>query len=378
MAIPTTGVKLSALQTNLGGSNPVSLSEYYTNGSYTYDLPNVGYGTIPTSGPISMGSFRGQAIYVLRNITSSGPYDLRAWAVSAGWNGTSTITIKIDSSCSFIRGSGSLTINGSWPGGLTVLNYGTIMGQGGSGGSGGGAGSPGYTALIIGGTSVIYFKNYGMIAGGGGGGGSSTIAPQSTIATYGYLYPGGGGGAGGGAGGSGSGARGTYSGGGGGGLGSSGSAGNYATPLWQFPTLASGTNGGGGGAGGGGGGTFYYSTLDNYYASGGGGGGGVIGGSGGTGGNEYYYTSGSGYVLGGSGGGGNSQGGSGFSRGATAGQLRHFAGAGGGGGWGAYGGYAAYGWVPGGIAGVGGGAIYKGGNINFSYTNFGTMYGSVS
>lgn len=372
--IPTIGVKLSVLQTNLGGSNPTSLSEYYTNGSYTYSLPNVGYGTIPTSGPISMGLFRGQGVYVLRNITSSG-YNLRSWAVSSGWNGTSAIIIKIDASCSF-KG---LIIDSSWPGGLTVLNYGTIIGQGGSGGSSGGAGGSGSSALLISGTSVIYFKNYGTIAGGGGGGGSSTIAPQNTIATYGYLYPGGGGGAGGGAGGSGIRSKGgTYSGGSGGGIGSSGSAGSYATPMSNFLTVASGTQGYGGGAGGGGGGTFYFSTLDTYYASGGGGGGGVIGGSGGTGGTSYYYTSGSSTPLGGDGGSGSSSGGSGKTAGSgSAGQLRAFAGAGGGGGWGAYGGYGAYGWVPGGAAGAPGYAISKGGNTNFSYSNFGTMYGSV-
>lgn len=62
MALPTTSLSFSALQTEFsGGSNPISLSEYYRGGGNGY-VPSgttSAYGTIPTSGQISLGVFRG-------------------------------------------------------------------------------------------------------------------------------------------------------------------------------------------------------------------------------------------------------------------------------------------------------------------------------
>jgi len=60
MAVPSTNVGLSDLQTEFGGSNPISISEYYAGGA------NVPSGTeggdplaaIPTSGQISIGNFK--------------------------------------------------------------------------------------------------------------------------------------------------------------------------------------------------------------------------------------------------------------------------------------------------------------------------------
>jgi hypothetical protein len=61
MPIPITNVSFSAIQTEFGGSNPISLSEYYRGGS---NVPigqgNAGYGLIATSGAIAVGPFRGQ------------------------------------------------------------------------------------------------------------------------------------------------------------------------------------------------------------------------------------------------------------------------------------------------------------------------------
>lgn len=59
MALPTTSLSFSALQTEFGGSNPISLSEYYRGGAYVPSGTTSSYGTIPTSGSISMGVFRG-------------------------------------------------------------------------------------------------------------------------------------------------------------------------------------------------------------------------------------------------------------------------------------------------------------------------------
>jgi hypothetical protein len=59
MALPAEGaISLSAIQTEFGGSNPISLSEYYRNGGggYVVDPPDSA-GTVPTSGAISISNF---------------------------------------------------------------------------------------------------------------------------------------------------------------------------------------------------------------------------------------------------------------------------------------------------------------------------------
>ena len=62
MALQSSGaIKLSEIQSEFGGSNPISLSEYYRNGSYTTSN-NTG---VPTSGQISVSDFYGGT-----NITS--------------------------------------------------------------------------------------------------------------------------------------------------------------------------------------------------------------------------------------------------------------------------------------------------------------------
>jgi hypothetical protein len=56
MALQGSGaISLSQIQTELGGANPVSLSEYYRNGTYTGSNNT----SVPTSGAISMSNFYG-------------------------------------------------------------------------------------------------------------------------------------------------------------------------------------------------------------------------------------------------------------------------------------------------------------------------------
>lgn len=59
MPVPTTNVGLSSIQTEYGGINPISLSEYYRGGANVPPGQTSAYGTIPTSGAISVGVFRG-------------------------------------------------------------------------------------------------------------------------------------------------------------------------------------------------------------------------------------------------------------------------------------------------------------------------------
>lgn len=61
MAMQTTGpIKFSQLQAEFGGSNPISLSEYYRGGAYVVNGSS-STNTIPTSGAIAISKFYGTA-----------------------------------------------------------------------------------------------------------------------------------------------------------------------------------------------------------------------------------------------------------------------------------------------------------------------------
>ena len=142
---------------------------------------------VPT-GPISLANGYGKTYSQTLSInTSQQQLNLRTWALGNGWNGVAPVQITIANGVYIWSDNTSipaLVVDGSWPGGLTLVNNGFIMGKGGIGagtvlpGGGGPAMSLGVSFSMV---------NNGSLGGGGGGGGS--------IATP------GGGGAGGGAGG---------------------------------------------------------------------------------------------------------------------------------------------------------------------------------
>lgn len=60
MTLQSSGaIKFSELQTEFGGSNPISLSEYYAGGAYVPSGTSGVNGAVPTSGTISMSKFYG-------------------------------------------------------------------------------------------------------------------------------------------------------------------------------------------------------------------------------------------------------------------------------------------------------------------------------
>jgi hypothetical protein len=77
MTLPNSGpVSLASIQTEFGGSNPISLSEYYRGGSL---VPNHGNtSNIPTSGTISVNNFYGTS--------QQAPLDTSVGGASAGNN----------------------------------------------------------------------------------------------------------------------------------------------------------------------------------------------------------------------------------------------------------------------------------------------------
>lgn len=150
------------------------------------------------SGAISMSNFYGKANAFAGTISSNQQnLNLRTWALANGWNGSSAATITVNSGVYIWSDSSTpaLTIDGSWPGGITLVNNGFIMGRGGNGKVVAetspfirAAATPGYNAIALG-VSVTINNQSGYIGGGGGAGGSS-----------GGDSSGGGGGAGGGVG----------------------------------------------------------------------------------------------------------------------------------------------------------------------------------
>ena len=83
MALQGSGaISLANIQSEFGGSNPISLSEYYRNGAYVTSN-NTG---VPTSGTVSLSQFynsvRQFAFTISSNLTT--PQNLRTLAIAAG------------------------------------------------------------------------------------------------------------------------------------------------------------------------------------------------------------------------------------------------------------------------------------------------------
>lgn len=231
MTLPLFGnpLSFSQIQTEMGGSNPISLSEYYAGGGLvptgSVGFPSGGSATIiPSSGAISVNNFFGSSplfIYTVSSFTSVGGLDINPTTMTAiGWNGTQRLRVKINSGVTVYDTGivGAIRISGSFPSGIEILNEGTIVGRGGIGGNGASldgllfqfvnatAGNPGGSAITVGRVSTPYvgptviISNYGLIGGGGGGGGggssegATVIGPKSV--TYTYATGGGGGGGG--------------------------------------------------------------------------------------------------------------------------------------------------------------------------------------
>ena len=153
------------------------------------------------SGAISMSDGYGKSSQFSFSITSNvNNASLATLATNAGWNGSSALVATINAGvyCSSTHWTAyGMIISGSFPGGVTLINNGFIVGRGGSGGRGatssvGTAGGVGGTALVI--QSPVSIYNNGTIAGGGGGGGGGNSTYWSDKGSSAYAQGGGGGG----------------------------------------------------------------------------------------------------------------------------------------------------------------------------------------
>ena len=181
MAIPSSGpLALSAIQTEFGGSNPISMSEYYAGGSNVPSGTTGDSGSIPSSGAIAVGQFYGSTNRVAIALTISSTtqnyniYANRGGTYSAG---NSDVTLTVQAIVGSTGASG-LDTGSQWTSGDTIkiINNSQIVGKGNAGGAGGArsgggsAGTAGQPAINLG-YPVTIQNNGGFIRGGGGGGG---------------------------------------------------------------------------------------------------------------------------------------------------------------------------------------------------------------
>jgi hypothetical protein len=206
MALPLSGtISLSQVNVELGVLASAIRS---LNDSTTRTLFN------KASGQISLSDGYGKANEFILTISSNQTNaNLRTLAVNAGWNQTSIVIATINSGVyvsSNSTGTPALTVNGSWPGGVQLINNGFIVGRGGNGGNGatstpfpgigqpqlraGSAGEAGGLALSAG--VAVSISNNGTIGGGGGGGGGGGSTFGETGGVVGPAAAGGPGGGG--------------------------------------------------------------------------------------------------------------------------------------------------------------------------------------
>ena len=190
MALPASGqISLSQVNTELGLSSTA--------------LIGMGDAAVRTlfgvaSGQITMSDGYGKSNEFAFSISSNQTNaDISTLATNAGWNGSSKLVATIDSGIyisSNSTGTPALTISGSFPGGVDLINNGIIVGMGGNGGTGGGATYPG-TFVGVGGSggssgglalsvsSAVSITNNDTIAGGGGGATTSAGATEGSATT---------------------------------------------------------------------------------------------------------------------------------------------------------------------------------------------------
>ena len=211
MTLPSTGT-LSFSQVNVEITRPAA-NTLGLNDSVVRSLA----AKTTANSTIGTADLRGKSYAFRLTLANNTPnMNLYSTCQTAGWNGIDPVEVTINSGV-YIYGTvagdstPALLINGTWLGGVTLINNGNIVGRGGAGGAGavsasftigsatngaGGAGEKGGRALVVTTSNCTINNNLGTIGGGGGGGGGSGGLLFYSGSTR-YLAVGGSGGSGG-------------------------------------------------------------------------------------------------------------------------------------------------------------------------------------
>jgi len=173
MPVPSTNTSLDDIQTEFGGSNPISLSEYYSGGPLVPAGSPAPNGPIPSSGQISIGEFRGST--KISYITATG-------------GTTSTASgFKYHK----FTGPGTFTVSALGTPGQNHVDVLVVGGGGGGGGRGGndgagGGGAGGFRQID---TIPVTTTGYPVTIGSGAGSSSDRQKGQSggSSAALGYT-----------------------------------------------------------------------------------------------------------------------------------------------------------------------------------------------
>lgn len=170
MALQGSGaISFSQIQSEFGGSNPISLSEYYRGGSYTSDNNT----SVPTSGTIQMDDFYGtvKGIYVTYELIGAGG------GGGSGYGAGTAGAAGGDSTITYTPAGGTSTVVTSNGGAGGAASTQTGWGQGensyyGSGGAGG-ANSDSNNE------TAGYAPSASAYGAGGGGGGANPFSARN-------------------------------------------------------------------------------------------------------------------------------------------------------------------------------------------------------
>lgn len=171
MALQTSGaISLGDIQTEFGGTNPISISEYYGAAS-----------GVPASGTISISNFYGTSSIVIYTASNATNLDAGT-AFGSAWTQAVAKELVIPSGVvigSSTPSSPAITLPSGMGGSLIIKNSGSIHGAGGA--SNGGTGGDAILAQ-----SAVTIQNNGVIYAGGGGGGQGGNG-QYVAASYAYC-----------------------------------------------------------------------------------------------------------------------------------------------------------------------------------------------
>ena len=218
MAIHGTGSPLlmSEIQTEFGGSNPISMSEYYAGGANVPSGTSGNGGDIPSSGAINFNIFytaaKSTRVAIALQISQAATSSYNIFSNKGGSYsaGQSDVTLTVQANVTSGATGQAAIETGSFASGDTVkiINNAQIIAKGGTGG--GGAQATGQNTTKIAGSAgaaaghainlqfpVTIQNNGGHIRGGGGGGGGDGNASQVTSKGAVQTSLGGGGGGGG-------------------------------------------------------------------------------------------------------------------------------------------------------------------------------------